>query len=193
MTTHRIVSHDDWMKASKALLAREKEFTRQRDELAQARRELPWEKVEKTYVFDAPEGSDGQSAVSAKANGDRCTITIAAGSGFAGHPLLFTVGTAHDGCAVSASTDVPAGAPPPGGGVTPTGQGGATAGRGRSGQGNGCGEENRRDPRAGRRRARWEGAGAPGRGGRLEVPQRSLSKPRPGPRRSHHYGGRDAG
>jgi len=56
MTTHRIVSHDDWMKASKALLAREKEFTRQRDELAQARRELPWEKVEKTYVFDAPEG-----------------------------------------------------------------------------------------------------------------------------------------
>jgi len=56
MTTHRIVSHDDWMKASKALLAREKEFTRQRDELAQARRELPWEKVEKTYVFDTPEG-----------------------------------------------------------------------------------------------------------------------------------------
>ena len=56
MTTQRIVSHDDWMKASKALLAREKEFTRQRDELAQARRELPWEKVEKTYVFDAPEG-----------------------------------------------------------------------------------------------------------------------------------------
>ena len=56
MTTHRIVSHDDWMKASKALLAREKEFTRLREELAQTRRALPWEKVEKSYVFDTPEG-----------------------------------------------------------------------------------------------------------------------------------------
>jgi predicted dithiol-disulfide oxidoreductase (DUF899 family) len=56
MTTPRIVSHEEWLKAAKAHLAKEKEFTRQRDELAHARRELPWEKVEKHYVFDAPEG-----------------------------------------------------------------------------------------------------------------------------------------
>ncbi len=56
MTTHRIVSHDEWMKAAKAHLAKEKEFTRLRDQLAEARRELPWEKVEKNYVFEAPEG-----------------------------------------------------------------------------------------------------------------------------------------
>lgn len=56
MTTHRIVSHDEWQKAAKAHLAKEKEFTRLRDELAQARRELPWEKVAKSYVFETPEG-----------------------------------------------------------------------------------------------------------------------------------------
>ena len=56
MTTHRIVSHQEWLKAQQAHLAKEKEFTRRRDELAHARRELPWERVEKSYVFDAPEG-----------------------------------------------------------------------------------------------------------------------------------------
>ena len=56
MTTHRVVSHDEWQKAAQAHLAREKEFTRLRDELARARRELPWEKVEKQYVFEAPDG-----------------------------------------------------------------------------------------------------------------------------------------
>ena len=56
MTTSRIVSHEEWLKAQQAHLAKEKEFTRRRDELARARRDLPWEKVEKNYVFDAPEG-----------------------------------------------------------------------------------------------------------------------------------------
>jgi predicted dithiol-disulfide oxidoreductase (DUF899 family) len=54
--THRIVSQAEWLEASKVHLAKEKEFTRQRDELARERRELPWVKVEKNYVFDAPEG-----------------------------------------------------------------------------------------------------------------------------------------
>lgn len=54
--THPVVSHEEWTRASKALLAEEKEFTRLRDRLAQRRRELPWEKVEKRYEFDAPEG-----------------------------------------------------------------------------------------------------------------------------------------
>ncbi len=56
MTTPRIVSHEEWLKAQQAHLAKEKEFTRRRDELARERRDLPCEKVEKNYVFDAPEG-----------------------------------------------------------------------------------------------------------------------------------------
>lgn len=56
MTMHRIVSQADWLEARKALLAKEKAFTRQREELARERRALPWVKVEKDYVFDAPEG-----------------------------------------------------------------------------------------------------------------------------------------
>jgi predicted dithiol-disulfide oxidoreductase (DUF899 family) len=54
--THRIVAHDDWIAARRALLAKEKEFTRLRDELSRARRELPWERVEKSYAFDTPAG-----------------------------------------------------------------------------------------------------------------------------------------
>src|SRR5712675_1173904 len=56
MTTSRIVSQEEWLKARRAFLAKEKEFTRARDELARQRRELPWVKVEKPYTFDAPEG-----------------------------------------------------------------------------------------------------------------------------------------
>jgi predicted dithiol-disulfide oxidoreductase (DUF899 family) len=56
MTAHRIVSQAEWLQASKIQLAKEKEFTRLREELAQARRALPWVKVEKDYVFEAPEG-----------------------------------------------------------------------------------------------------------------------------------------
>ncbi len=56
MTTHSVVSQDEWLKASKALLAKEKEFTRLREQMAEERRKLPWEKVEKEYVFEAPEG-----------------------------------------------------------------------------------------------------------------------------------------
>ena len=47
MTTPRIVSQEEWLKARKAFLAKEKEFTRARDELARQRRELPWVKVER--------------------------------------------------------------------------------------------------------------------------------------------------
>jgi predicted dithiol-disulfide oxidoreductase (DUF899 family) len=52
----KIVSNKDWIAARTALLAKEKEFTRLRDELSQARRDLPWERVEKNYVFDGPDG-----------------------------------------------------------------------------------------------------------------------------------------
>lgn len=53
---HDVVSHEDWLKARTALLDEEKEFTRLRDELSRKRRELPWEAVEKEYVFDGRRG-----------------------------------------------------------------------------------------------------------------------------------------
>ena len=55
-TPRPAVSRDEWLKAREALLAREKELTHLRDEVSAARRELPWVKVEKNYVFDAPDG-----------------------------------------------------------------------------------------------------------------------------------------
>ena len=58
MPSHKIVAHDQWTEARKALLAEEKEFTRQRDALSRKRRELPWEPVTKTYIFDGPQGRE---------------------------------------------------------------------------------------------------------------------------------------
>jgi len=56
MQQHKVVSHDEWIAARKAHLAEEKAFSRTRDALARKRRELPWEKVERKYVFDTPQG-----------------------------------------------------------------------------------------------------------------------------------------
>jgi predicted dithiol-disulfide oxidoreductase (DUF899 family) len=52
----RVVSREEWIEERRAFLAKEKELTRLRDELSRERRELPWVKIEKEYVFDAPEG-----------------------------------------------------------------------------------------------------------------------------------------
>jgi predicted dithiol-disulfide oxidoreductase (DUF899 family) len=52
----KIVSPNEWAEARKQFLAKEKEFTRLRDELSRERRQLPWERVEKNYVFDGPNG-----------------------------------------------------------------------------------------------------------------------------------------
>ena len=61
MSLPKIVSRDQWLVARKELLAREKEFTRQRDALNADRRRLPMVKVDKEYVF---EGSEGRSPCS---------------------------------------------------------------------------------------------------------------------------------
>jgi predicted dithiol-disulfide oxidoreductase (DUF899 family) len=53
---HPVVSREEWLSARKAFLAREKEFTRLRDEVSRERRELPWVKVEKTYQLEGREG-----------------------------------------------------------------------------------------------------------------------------------------
>jgi predicted dithiol-disulfide oxidoreductase (DUF899 family) len=54
--SHKIASHDEWLEARKRFLIKEKEYTRLGDKLAQERRDLPWERVEKDYVFDTAEG-----------------------------------------------------------------------------------------------------------------------------------------
>jgi predicted dithiol-disulfide oxidoreductase (DUF899 family) len=53
---HKVVSHEDWVVARKKHLVDEKEFTKLRDRLSQARRDLPWELVDKEYVFEGPHG-----------------------------------------------------------------------------------------------------------------------------------------
>jgi predicted dithiol-disulfide oxidoreductase (DUF899 family) len=52
---HEIVSREEWLIARKDLLKRETELTRLRDQLAAERRALPWVRIDKEYVFDAPE------------------------------------------------------------------------------------------------------------------------------------------
>jgi predicted dithiol-disulfide oxidoreductase (DUF899 family) len=52
----KIVSREEWLVARKKLLASEKQLTHERDAVAAERRELPWVKVVKTYVFDGPNG-----------------------------------------------------------------------------------------------------------------------------------------
>ncbi len=56
MTTHKIVTHDAWVTARKKHLAKEKEFTHLRDQLSRERRDLPWELVEKEYIFEGENG-----------------------------------------------------------------------------------------------------------------------------------------
>ena len=58
MTQHTVVSHAEWISARQELLKKEKEFTRLRDELSQARRDLPWERVAKEYTFQGPHGQE---------------------------------------------------------------------------------------------------------------------------------------
>ena len=58
MQNHNIVSREAWLEARREHLAKEKEFTRLRDQLSQARRELPWVKVDKEYLFEGPNGKE---------------------------------------------------------------------------------------------------------------------------------------
>ncbi len=54
----KIVSPSEWLEARKELLKKEKEFSRLREQLTRQRQELPWEKVEKAYLFDGPKGKE---------------------------------------------------------------------------------------------------------------------------------------
>src|SRR5579885_2213415 len=57
MAAHKVVTHHEWVEARKKHLAKEKEFTRMRDQLSRERRELPWELVEKDYTFQGEQGT----------------------------------------------------------------------------------------------------------------------------------------
>ena len=57
MAERTVGTRDQWLEARKALLVREKELTHRSDELAKARRELPWVVVEKEYRFETNEGT----------------------------------------------------------------------------------------------------------------------------------------
>jgi predicted dithiol-disulfide oxidoreductase (DUF899 family) len=61
MEPHRIVSREQWLTERKALLACEKALTKARDEVSRQRRDLPWVKVEKAYVFHGPGGKESLS------------------------------------------------------------------------------------------------------------------------------------
>src|SRR5437016_13367812 len=65
---HSVVPHEQWMSARKKLLAKEKKFSRQRDELTRLRQELPWEKMEKQYIFDGPDGKESLAELFGKHN-----------------------------------------------------------------------------------------------------------------------------
>jgi predicted dithiol-disulfide oxidoreductase (DUF899 family) len=52
----KVVSRAEWLSARKELLIKEKQLTRQRDEIDRQRRDLPWVKIEKNYIFDGPNG-----------------------------------------------------------------------------------------------------------------------------------------
>jgi predicted dithiol-disulfide oxidoreductase (DUF899 family) len=56
MTTHMTVSRDKWLEARRDLLAAEKDLTQRSDQVAQLRRQLPWVRIDRPYLFDGPEG-----------------------------------------------------------------------------------------------------------------------------------------
>ena len=51
-----IVSSDEWLRARRELLERERAFTRARDELTSARQALPWVRIEQPYLFTTLRG-----------------------------------------------------------------------------------------------------------------------------------------
>lgn len=57
MESHPTVSREAWLQARKALLAKEKEFTKLREQLNRERRALPWVEVNKNYIFAGESGS----------------------------------------------------------------------------------------------------------------------------------------
>jgi len=58
MANQNAVTREEWLVARKEHLVKEKEFTRLRDELSKQRRELPWVRVDKEYLFEGLNGKE---------------------------------------------------------------------------------------------------------------------------------------
>jgi predicted dithiol-disulfide oxidoreductase (DUF899 family) len=58
IANRKVVTQNQWLAARKKLLVKEKKFSKLRDELNLQRRELPWVKIEKEYIFDGPGGRE---------------------------------------------------------------------------------------------------------------------------------------
>jgi predicted dithiol-disulfide oxidoreductase (DUF899 family) len=63
MKPHRTVPHEAWTDARKELLAKEKEYSRARDQMTAARQALPWEKVSKDYNFEGAKGKESLASL----------------------------------------------------------------------------------------------------------------------------------
>ena len=89
---HEVVSHEQWLAARKALLARERAITHELDALRAERRQLPWEKIEKPYEFEGPEGKCSLGDLF----GDRSQLAI--------YHFMLTPGSDHvcPGCSFTA-------------------------------------------------------------------------------------------
>jgi predicted dithiol-disulfide oxidoreductase (DUF899 family) len=72
MTAYAVVSKGEWIEARKRFLAKEKEFTKIRDQLSAERRALPWLRIDKEYTFDGPNGRE----TLAQLFGDRSQLMI---------------------------------------------------------------------------------------------------------------------
>lgn len=72
LSGHQVVTQDEWIRASSEFLAKEKEFTKLRDDISRQRRELPWVRVEKDYSF---EDSDGRVTLS-ELFGDKSQLIV---------------------------------------------------------------------------------------------------------------------
>jgi predicted dithiol-disulfide oxidoreductase (DUF899 family) len=59
MTTHRIATREEWLAERLRLLEAEKALTRESDELARRRQDLPWVRVAKDYRFETERGTVG--------------------------------------------------------------------------------------------------------------------------------------
>ena len=68
MKAKNVVSEKEWLEARLALLAKEKAFDKQRDELTRARQEMPWVKVDTNYIFDGPTGKESLSDLFGECN-----------------------------------------------------------------------------------------------------------------------------
>ncbi|MGZ3475985.1 MAG: hypothetical protein ACXWUG_18595, partial [Polyangiales bacterium] len=89
-------------------------------------------------VFDAPEDASGKSTVTATAMDGRCVVTITPGGSFTGHPLMFAVSSAADGCKAVDDPDSPPASAGPGDGIPTNPSGDAAGGDAPSGGGCGC-------------------------------------------------------